>query len=461
MSIQTDPDLLVDPTDIVIDTTNKTIELKTGSAITNAGSTGGVTGQCLYSALKLLWKSNTTYIKFPFPMEAITPEQFEFLSGWKPKNDTTRKLIRTGGWAEKNINGQVDRKYAGVVSLGSLGGTDQPYYQFGTGSATDFSFQGPVNEAVQIFGTTANTPSDAGAGTMDYTGGTAFNLFCRTQGKLFASSNNTAIGAPTLGYITYRFPLSNGADLKIANNDTYVTTNYAGITITYYGANQSKTIGASNYNFNVVIEGNGKTTQQIYEKIQYQLRQTGDIDAGAGTVLGKTASDLLEFVGDTLKTKQGVFIQNFDANYTNSIVFRDVTNAEITYPFVAAGTINFGSNAKADTNYIYRMFLTTSTSPTGNNYGTTNAIIVKKADGTTDIAGTVGGANSVSWDFAFDSNTQGGRVNSGQNSLPVNVTVVGIGLSEGQFFSTDYTITRSTGQAITIAPVLERVYQNP
>lgn len=456
MAILQDPDLLIDPTDIAINTTNKTIELKTGSAITNAGSTGGVTGQCLYSALKLLWKNSSTYIKFPFPMEAITPESFEFINGWAPKDDTTRKLIRTAGWAEKNSSGSLLRKYAGIVSLGSLAGTDQPYFQFGSGSATNFTFVGPVNEAVQIYGDSSN-------GNFDYSDGDALTLFCREQGKAYASSNNTSIGASTLGYITYRFPLSNSTDLKISSSDTAISSGspYTGITITYYASAQSKTIGSSSYNFNVVIEGNGATSQQIYEKIQYSLRQNSDIDAGSGTVNGKTASDLLEFVGDTLKTKQGVFIQNFDSNYTNSIVFRDNTNTERTYPFVAAGTITFGANAKNDTNYIYRMFLTASTSPSGNDYGTTGAIIVKKADNATDIAGTVSGANSVSWDFAFDSNTQGGRVNAGASSAPVPVTVVGIGLDTGAFFSTTYTITRTTGQAISLLPALERNYSNP
>ena len=89
MAIITNPDLLTDPADIVIDTAAKTIEIKTGGAITNAGSTGGVTGQALYSFLKDRWKASSTYIKYPFPMEAITPESFEFINGWLPKNSST------------------------------------------------------------------------------------------------------------------------------------------------------------------------------------------------------------------------------------------------------------------------------------------------------------------------------------------------------------------------------------
>ena len=73
MAIIVDPDNLALTTDIVVDTTAKTIEIKTTGAVSNAGSTGGVSGQALYSWLKEQWKSSSTFIKFPFPMEAITP----------------------------------------------------------------------------------------------------------------------------------------------------------------------------------------------------------------------------------------------------------------------------------------------------------------------------------------------------------------------------------------------------
>jgi hypothetical protein len=110
MAIIIDPDNIALTTDIVIDTTNKTIEIKTTGAISNEGSTGGISGQCLYSFLKEQWKSSSTFIKFPFPLESITPEQFEFIGGWLPKDDTSRSLIRSAGWAEKNAGGDVLRK---------------------------------------------------------------------------------------------------------------------------------------------------------------------------------------------------------------------------------------------------------------------------------------------------------------------------------------------------------------
>jgi len=60
---------------------------------------------------------------------------------------------------------------------------------------------------------------------------------------------------------------------------------YSGITVAYYTANQTRTIGGASYNFKVIVAGNGATLEQIYTKLQYLLRQATDINTGgtAGT----------------------------------------------------------------------------------------------------------------------------------------------------------------------------------
>jgi hypothetical protein len=103
------------------------------------GGTGGVTGQALYSKFKQIWKTDDIAVKFPFPMEAITPESFEFINGWEPDDDTnlnwfpnagiatgpaiTRKLLRDCGWAERTTiaDGNVTkRRYFGIITLGAI-----------------------------------------------------------------------------------------------------------------------------------------------------------------------------------------------------------------------------------------------------------------------------------------------------------------------------------------------------
>lgn len=435
-----DPDNLNQGIEVTISTAGKTITLNVAGNL----SADGVTLQALYSFLKEEWKNDAALIPFAFPMVAITGEQFEFVEGWKPANDATRKLIRTGGWAEIAVGGAVNREYAGIVSLGTLGATDQPYYDQ-AGTAVDFTYQGPINEAVQIYG-------DASNGNFNYR--SSLTLYAREQAKTYANSDLSAIGVTTMTYQVYRFPLSNGTDLKVTENDT--TVDAYGVTITYYATPQSIAIGGSNYNFHVQINGNSRTAEQIYMAVQSALRKDADIDAGAGTVNGLLADELLVFVGDTLKTKLvsqgGVYISNFDSNDTNRVVFVDDTGTERTYPFVSAGTITFNDNLQADSGAIYKMFFTTN--PAGN-FGTSSAVVVNDNSGT-PITGTVSGA-SVSFDFDYDGNVQGGRT----AGTDAGVTIVAIGLDKAQYVKATGTITRATGLNFSLVSAIERNYLNP
>lgn len=126
------------PANMLIDYENKRFALTaprygavgTGvSEMVGYGATGGVSGQALYSKFKNIWKEDPIAIRFPFPMEAITPESFEFINGWLPDDTTldsgnstsfiTRKLIKDAGWAERTTGGNISRRYFGTITLGA------------------------------------------------------------------------------------------------------------------------------------------------------------------------------------------------------------------------------------------------------------------------------------------------------------------------------------------------------
>lgn len=175
------------------------------------------------------------------------------------------------------------------------------------------------------------------------------------------------------------------------------TANAAGMSITYHATPQARTVGASSYNFGIIIDGNNGTAEQIYEFVQYQLRQNNDIDADASSLVGKTADELLEFVGDTLKTKTatnpdgggtGVFIDDYQTADVNRLVFKDNTGTERTFPFTAVLTINFNPTLVSDAASIYRVFFTNDDA--GNNagadFGTANAIIPRTSNNFTTVS---------------------------------------------------------------------------
>jgi hypothetical protein len=432
MAIIQDPDSLNQGTEVVFNTTNKTIQLLIAGNLTDAG----VIMQALYSFTKEEWKTDQNLIKFTFPFVAITPEQFEFVNGWTPADETTINLIRNAGFAIKNENGTSAEEYAGIITLGSIGALDQCYFiQQLNGSITDFTFTGPVNEVIQIYG-------DISHGNFDFRG--YLKTFVREQGKTYSDADLTDIGVNTLTYQAYRFPLTNSLDSKIVKSD--VTVDAFGVTITHYTSAQTRTINSVDYSFNTIINGNNKSAEDIYQAIQSKLRKSSDIDAGAGTAIGKISDILLTFVGDTLITANGVYIDNFQMADVNRLEFYDNSGTKRVFPFITAGLISFNSNLVNDISAIYKMYYS-------NNFGTTDAEIV--LDNNNDpIQGSISG-NTTSFTYDYDNNTAGGGA-----GIDKEVTVVAIGLNTAQYVITTGTIARSTQNSISLVSALERNYNS-
>lgn len=453
MALITDPDNLTysvnSATNMLrVDTTAKTITLVQGGALT----TDGVTGQCVYSKLKEIWKNDTTAIKFAFPIEAITEEKFDLINAWDWGTTGTRELLRSCGWALKNTSGVSLEEYAGVISLGSLEAGTQAYYQQSSnGAAINFVLADEVNQAVKVYG-------DASHGNFDNR--SYMKLFAREQGDVYAGAALTDIGVTTMTYQVYRFPLATSSDTKVTHSD--VTVAAYGVTITWFAAAQPRSIGGINRNFHVIINGNSRTAEEIYEAVQRLLRQSSDIDSGAGSKIGNVTNSLLKFVGDTLYTQSdstgGVFIDNYQSTDVNRLIFVDDTAIERTFPYTAALVINFGDNLKNDTDAKYWVYFTNDDAGAnaGNDFGTTGAILVQD-DAAASMTGNVSGASSVTKSYAYDTNVQRGAGSDGDDAP---ITVVGIGLNTGQYVKATGTITRSTTNSITLTSSLERNYSN-
>lgn len=452
---------------IFIDTTTKLISIDAQGTLvdTAPSSTSWVTMQCVYSFLKEEWKTDSSLIKFPFPIVSITNEQFELVSGWDFADATTRNLIRDWGWAKKDGAGTSEEEFMNVTTLGAFddSAADNAYYlQSDGGTPTDIVLTGEVNQAVKIYGDVSN-------GNFDYRA--FFKSYLREQGKTFGFWDlivDQNISALT--YKKYALPLSNGTDLKVTESDANIGANtpYTGMSITYYdniddGGPQSRTIGSSSYDFSIIIDGNSGTAEEIYEFVQYQLRQTTDIDDDADSLRGDTAEELLKFVWDTLKTQNtalgGVFIDNFQAVDTNRITFEDDLGTERTFPFVAAWSINFNDNLQNSTDAVYTMFFTNDDAGdnNGDDYGTANAIIVDN-NAWTDLSGAIGGATSITFDFDYDGNTQR-WASSAWTDAPI--TIVAIGTDATQFVKATGTLIRSTANNFSLVWSLERNYSNP
>jgi hypothetical protein len=225
---------------------------------------------------------------------------------------------------------------------------------------------------------------------------------------------------------------------------------YSGITVEYFGTNQNRSIGGTNYPFRVIVNGNNATLEQIYTKLQYLLRQNSDIDSGAGTVTGKTADALAFFVGDTLQTTTGVYVDNIQSADSNRIIFKDQNGVDRTNPYQAAGTISFNSFL-VGAGSSYRMFFTSPPGST-NDYGESGAITVNNASAAA-IAGTITAA-SIPFTYDYDGNTQGGFAAGTDRA----VTVVAVRPGFGKYVVATGTLTRSKGISISLVAEQDRAY---
>jgi hypothetical protein len=371
MALITDPDNLIDAAvdsaqNIFINTATRTIQIRNNVASGNVNkgpelSNDGVTHQSLYSFLKEQWKNDPkgkNLIAYPFPLIAITPEQFEWRFGWSPADDSSRSFIRTGGWREFDVDNSTQlREYIGTISLGNIQGTPtegdagsvnqhKVYYGFfnattgvSVAGPTDYTYSGEANQAIETY----RDLNGDGSPDFDYRT-RVLRLFIRSQpytgvqntvAWTFDQTDTTdigIIGGTTLPFNTQRFPLVEGEDLNIKDRDGASVTDAViaaadavgqkyslqgdGPTIDYLAADEaSNTFGYTQdllggpFNFGVKIDATSPTVTQLsnselYSWVQYNLRQDSDIEFAAGTVKnGKLADELLAFVGPTLTTK--------------------------------------------------------------------------------------------------------------------------------------------------------------
>ncbi len=283
-----------------------------------------------------------------------------------------------------------------------------------------------------------------------------------------------------------------GVDGAGASAATSMTSAAAGITIAdYYGGTLTIHNGAAKGVYTIAGSGGSTTSvpltsgllgiasgasftlqratpvsaslKQIYTKIQYQLRQNSNINglASAGSVTGKTASILLNFVGSDLKAGfyaptnpngggSGVTIMGYATADTNSFTSYDNSAAARDYPYASSGIISFNAPLVGAGSSYRLMF--TSPPGAGNDYGESGAITVNNASGN-PITGTIS-ASSIAFDYDYDGNVQGGFTGGTDRA----VTLVGVRPGSGKFVAATGTLTRSKAISLSLVAEADRVY---
>ncbi|MEM7706605.1 MAG: hypothetical protein AAF358_13685 [Pseudomonadota bacterium] len=401
--------------------------------------------------------------KFGGAYNAINGRKFDDASGSGTSlTGDDRAKLRGSGWRELAADGSIDRIYYGAFSLSPILALSQPYYQLSNGGApVDFNKDGPIDEAIQVFGTTAN--GDAGAGNFDTR--TFLSLKVRTYGqnydeKQLADSGVTEMGGYATGFAIGETPhLTSGA---FALADVYggaQISPWTGMTLEQLAAPQVESgFNEADGNFTWVL--NNDNNGSLYEAVAFldALAQTDDdIDSGAISVTnGKRVGTWYAYdaqgriVTNSPFSSQGLFIENVPTADEQLVVFTDDAGGTKTRPFQVSIQVTVGPNAVADTNAWYHAFYLDG--PGGSDFNTVNALTIQDSTAT-EVKGNVATdqvSNRIDFAFDYDGDTIGG---------PAGTDKDGVFQCEGDggvtAAKTVFTISRTTTIAVSCVPGVE------
>jgi hypothetical protein len=438
-----------------------------------------------------------TYIVYRFPVSNATDLNLETSADTEIDNVTTNTGILTdidfSGvntiTAAAGLGGFVDADLIKIVGSSS---NDGFYSVNGSSSATTIT----VNETLNVVDDTGlliyisadgvadvspyevidveylKNP-DTGTGVVNITGDWQTGFTYALGDVAYDDTDSQSDGDPRWYFVDATTGVSTGGDMAADTGNTWTIWDKANgfgerwINSAYYAfsvvidANNTVTAGDTKGD-SPYTHGSGGDKENIYDWAQWSLRQTDFIDVDASRN-GNIADLLAEFVGSTLETVDGVFIDDLAPGDTNAVIFNDWAGIPRSYPLVVTVDINFNSNLSTDADAVfYAYYKDPDGVVNGNEFGTTGALqVVKSPSGNvgSDISNNVpDGATGSTYQFsyAYDGDTTGGRT----VSTETDIVVVAIGLGTGQYVQAEGTIT-ATGATVSLVAPLERNYSNP
>ena len=325
------------------------------------------------------------YLQFGTDTKVDDTINFEFAGPVDEANvvfdaTVTRAQAALSGYDFNNTGDTIDRNDGGsfitdgykvggrvTVKLATTGG-DNGTYTILTVTASVLGVQNIDGTAV-----TFSDTLDDNTATLDLDNRFAATLRLRPRdddalGKTFGQARLADAGVANLSNRVFAFPLATAADLKITATDATITGSspWNGMSITFHSTPQARAglVGGS-FNFGIIIDGNNGTAQEIYEFVQWSLRQLTDIDADADTAIGRTVDGLMRFVGDSLEIGStdgglsfpsnpdgggsGVYVDSVNAVDANNVSFFDNTGTQRFNPETIAVTLDFNQTLIDDT----------------------------------------------------------------------------------------------------------------
>jgi len=373
---------------------------------------------------------------------------YNFINSKKPSLAADRDIIRGSGWNEYATDGEVDRIYFGNKGLSNIEAASQPYYQLEDGGApSDFAKVGQIDEAVQVFGDSGNSPADATAGDFDKTTYEAVSI--RTYSWNYDRKETTNdLGITELGGYSTGFALNESDHLTTELATMPLTAVYGGLQIAPWTGMSLEQLDTPLVSGGFV-EADGTFTWVLYNMEGGSLYEcVAFLDA-----LAQTDDDINDHASLVTQGKRvgtwytynatGQILTRADQQL---VVFTEDDGDLKTYPFSVSVEANIGATAKADANAWYHSFFTGS-------YNTSAAVTVEDATSAEvkGLASTADVDNKIIFAFDYSGDTVGPE-GAGEDKNCVFLCEGDGGATQAK---TLYTITEITTVAFTCAPGVE------
>ncbi|MHC4710079.1 MAG: hypothetical protein ACYTA3_06575 [Planctomycetota bacterium] len=402
---------------------------------------------------------------------------YEFILSRKPAAAADRNILRGSGWNELASDGGTDRIYFGNKGLSNVETGSQPYYMLSSSAApdlntiapVDYAKAGQIDEAVQVFGSTANVPSDAGAGNFDTRAYQVVSL--RTYGQNYDRKESTTdLGINELGPYSTGYALNESPHLTTIPATYPLVDVYGGAQVAPWTSMTLEKLAApqvesgfneADGNFTWVL--NNTASGSLYECVAFldALSQTDDdIDSGAvSDTKGKRVGTWYSYTpGGLILTNspfagEGLFLEQIPTADEQLVVFTDDAGGTKTRPFVVSLNITVGATAVADVlAWYHAFFLVGAGAQAGNDFNTANALTVENASAV-PIKGNV--STDATGNVIIDTFDYDGDTIQGGGAVDKDVVFLCEGDGGAAQAKTIFTIERQTTVSATCAPGVE------
>jgi hypothetical protein len=400
--------------------------------------------------------------KFAGAYELVNGRKFDDADGSATSLTTDDRFkLRGSGWSEKDTSGAIGRIYYGSKSLGAIEALSQPFYQLSDGGApVNFDKDGPVDEAIEVFG---NATVDTDTTTFDTR--TYLSNKVRTFGNNYDEKSLADSGVAEMGGYSTGFALGESVHLTTGSYtlaDVYggsQVTPWTGMSLEELDSAQTET------GFN---EADGDFTWVLNNTVPGNLDQmVAFLDA-----LAQTDDDINDHVSNTTNGKRvgtwytynasgqivtrsgadtnGLFLENVPTADQQRVVFTDDGAALKTYPFSVSVGVTVGANAVADTNAWYHAFFLDG--PSTNDFNTAAALTVEDSSSAL-VKGVVNVdhvSNVIEFTFDYDGDTIGGTAGTEKDVVFECEGDGGVTAAK-----TVFTISRTQEISVTCIPSVE------